>query len=264
MQQKQGLIAILDALGAANYSDEQIAQFLRSRQVVLTLLANNAELKALSGFVLPGRVTTFTFNDTVLIVYGTDAMPTFDDVHHFCILLRRFQVDSLLHGILFRGSLSVGKFHVDDESNTVMGAAVTDAAAWYDRAEWVGINATPYASLYVQSLLDQNGGDLDHLLVNWNVPIKEKGSRLLKALNWPKVFVAPNITPCAPGENHRAKCATLLSVHGVPSGTELKYTNTMEYYDHCIKLRNEAVARRARPAGVVVKKLTRKRSTNKK
>jgi hypothetical protein len=56
-------------------------------------------------------------------------MPTSDEVRHFSILLRRFQVDSLLHGILFRGSISVGRFHVDDESNTVMGPAVTDAAA---------------------------------------------------------------------------------------------------------------------------------------
>src|SRR5688500_8871200 len=102
MQQKQGLIAILDALGAANYSDQQIAQFLKSRQVVLDLLTTNAEMKALGGRILPGSVTTFTFNDTVLIVYGTEAKPTFEDVRHFCILLRRFQVDSLIHGILFR------------------------------------------------------------------------------------------------------------------------------------------------------------------
>ena len=230
-------------MGAANYSTEQIAQFLKSRQVVLSLLATNAEIKALSGRIQPGQVTTFTFNDTVLIVYGTEAMPTFDEVRHFCLLLRRFQVDSLINGILFSGSVSVGKFHVDDETNTVLGEAVTDAAAWYDSADWLGINATPFASLFVQSLLDQTSGDLEHVLVDWNVPLKDnKGYRRLKALNWPKVFVVPNMTPCAPGENHRAKCATLLSVLGVPKGTELKFSNTMEFYDHCVKLTEHPTA----------------------
>ncbi len=246
MKQTQGLIAILDALGAATYSTQQIAQFLKSRQVVLDLLATNAEIKALRGRIQQNQVTTFTFNDTVLIVYGTETTPTFDDVQHFCLLLRRFEVDSLIHGILFRGSFSVGTFHADDDTNTVMGAAVTDAAAWYDSAEWVGVNATPLASLFVQGLVDQSGEDLDHVLVDWDVPLKDnKGSRGLKALNWPKVFVVPNMTPCVHGENHRAKCATLLTVHGVPRGTEMKYTNTMKFYDHCVKLRNAAVASRA-------------------
>ncbi len=255
MKQKQGLIAILDALGAANYSDQQIAQFLKSRQIVLDLLATNAEMKALRGTIQQNQVTTFTFNDTVLIVYGTEEIPTFDDVQHFCLLLRRFEVDSLINGILFRGSVSVGKFHVDDDTNTVMGAAVTDAAAWYNRADWIGINATPFASLFVQSLVDQTRGDLEHVLVDWDVPLRDTNdSRSLKALNWPKLFVVPNLTPCADGEHHRAKCATLLTVHGVPWGTELKYANTMKFYDHCVGLRNAAVARQTQQPGVVVRR----------
>jgi hypothetical protein len=241
--QKQGLVAVLDALGAATYSEKQIEQFSRSRQTVLELLATNAEIKALHGSIQPNQVTTFTFNDTVLIVYGTNGIPTLEDVRHFATLLRRFEVDSLLNGILFRGSFSTGRFQVDDETNTVMGAAVTDAAAWYDSAEWVGINATPFASLFVQSLIDQTGADLTHLLVDWDVPMKDRGSRTLKALNWPKVFVAPRITPCRPGENHRAKCANLLTVHGVPKGTEQKYSNSMVFYDHCVALREAAVAK---------------------
>jgi hypothetical protein len=30
---------------------------------------------------------------------------------------------------------------VDDTTNTVMGEAVSDAAAWYDKADWIGIAA---------------------------------------------------------------------------------------------------------------------------
>lgn len=150
--------------------------------------------------------------------------------------------------------MSVGTCHVDDETNTVMGKAVTDAAAWYDSADWIGINATPLASFFVQSLIDQVGESLEHVLVDWDVPLKRgNGSRRLKALNWPKVFVVPNMTPCGPEENPRAKCATLLSVNGIPKGTETKYANTMAFYEHCVKLRNEAVARQARKPSTVVR-----------
>ena len=38
MEQKQGIIAVLDALGAATYNDKEISQFLNSRERVLELL----------------------------------------------------------------------------------------------------------------------------------------------------------------------------------------------------------------------------------
>ena len=43
MEQQQGLIAILYALGAANYSDDAIKQFMRSRETVLNLLNRKAK-----------------------------------------------------------------------------------------------------------------------------------------------------------------------------------------------------------------------------
>ena len=73
MEQREGLIAILDALGAAVYSDQEIAQFLNSRALVLRLLAEKAESKAIRGDIDAKAVTTFTFNDTVLIVYRTES-----------------------------------------------------------------------------------------------------------------------------------------------------------------------------------------------
>src|ERR1051326_2080552 len=132
MDQKQGLIAILDALGASSYSEQEISKFLDSRERVLKLLRNKANAKEVRGEIDEDAVSTFTFNDTVLIVYRTLRPATLDDVKNFCMLLRKFEVDSLAEGILFRGSLSVGTFYVDDDTNTVMGTAVTDAAAWYD------------------------------------------------------------------------------------------------------------------------------------
>jgi hypothetical protein len=236
MDQKQGLIAILDALGASSYSEQEISKFLDSRERVLKLLRNKANAKEVRGEIDEDAVSTFTFNDTVLIVYRTLRPATLDDVKNFCMLLRKFEVDSLAEGILFRGSLSVGTFYVDDDTNTVMGTAVTDAAAWYDSADWIGINATPHATLVVKALIEQGNGKLEHLLVDYLVPLKARSPLLLKAVNWPKAFVVRGLTPVVEGEKPRAKCLSLLTNHQVPKGTESKHFNTMAFFDHCIEL----------------------------
>jgi hypothetical protein len=144
-------------------------------------------------------------------------------------------VDSLAQGIIFRGALSIGKFYVDGDSNTVMGTAVTDAAAWYDSADWVGITATPHATLVIRGLL-RGSRDLDRLLVDYPVPLKGDTSLDLKAINWPKAFYVKGLRPLKPGEDARAKFLELLTMHRVPKGAESKYFNTVEFFDHCVRL----------------------------
>jgi hypothetical protein len=246
MEQKQGLIAILDALGAAGYNDREISRFLNSRQLVLDLLRRKANAKQVRGDIDASLVTTFTFNDTVLIVYRTQKAPALVDVEHFCLLLRKFEVDSLAQGILFRGSVSIGKFYVDDDSNTVMGTAVTDAAAWYDSAEWIGINATPHATLAIQAMLEQHRRNLGHLLVDYPVPLRDRPALVLKAVNWPKAFFVRGLRPVGEGEDPRAKCLSLLAEHRVPKGTECKHFNTVAFFDHCVALWNEERKQKAR------------------
>ncbi len=247
MEQKQGIIAVLDALGAATYNDIEISQFLNSRERVLELLKRKANAKQVRGDMNIEFVTTFTFNDTVLIVYCTPGPATLNDVQHFCLLLRKFMVDSLAQGILFRGSVSIGNFYVDDESNTVMGTAVTDAAAWYNSADWVGINATPHATLVVQALL-HGSKDLDHVLIDFPVPLKDRLSLVLKAVNWPKAFYVKGLRPVKEGEDPRAKCLELLAEHKVPKGTESKHFNTVAFFDHCIGLYKEQLKQKRRTA----------------
>ena len=118
MEQEQGRLAILDALGAATYTDPELEKFLDSRGRVIELLHRSADAKEVRGDIEASQITTFTFNDTVLIVYRTRRLPRLADFKHFGLLLRKFCVDSLAKGILFRGSLSAGTFYVDDNSNT--------------------------------------------------------------------------------------------------------------------------------------------------
>jgi hypothetical protein len=204
--QRKGLIAILDALGAASYSDTEIDRFLESRSVVLDLLNVKAvndwtstQPPADAGLIPKSRLLVFTFNDTVVIVFLVEEGKevTTEDVQRFAIRLRAFMIHSFQNRILFRGSMSVGSFHlVDDATNTVMGAAVSDAAAWYDKADWIGIALTPHASMYVQTLIEQQSLDLNFILVDYAVPMRDgRGPLQLKAINWPKAFYVKGLRP---------------------------------------------------------------------
>jgi hypothetical protein len=135
-------------------------------------------------------------------------------------------------GILFRGALSYGDlYRVDDTTNTVMGPAVSDAAAWYEKADWIGIHATPRATILIRSWLQGSPDALKHVLVDYSVPLKEKGRMNLKAINWPKglyLSQKKNLTDAK---------AVLLSILGnvrsVPIGSESKHFHAIEFFDHC-------------------------------
>jgi len=227
---KNGVIAILDALGAAHYSDENIQTFLKSRENVLGLL--DKKIEGMPDRIERNDVTVFTFNDTILIAYRTDALPpTLKQIETFFTLLRKFLVDSLSNGILLRGSVAIGTFYVDDDSNTVMGQAVTDAAAWYDKADWIGIQATPKGTIVIQRWLEKHSATKGHLMVDYNVPLKDGETIRVKAVNWPKVFFVDGLTPCKSGEKAREKLLQLLSDHPVPLGTEHKFENTIAFFD---------------------------------
>lgn len=240
--QQQGLVAILDALGAASYTDSELQQFLQTRKLVLQLLRKK---------VREGSVTTFTFNDTVLIVCRTADTPTVEDVHFFCELLRRFEINSLNGGILFRGAFAIGTFYVDDLSNTVMGEAVTDAAAWYDSADWIGINATPKAAWIIDSLRGQAKRKMPAVLVDYDVPLRGAETLATKAINWPKAFVVRGLRPLLDG-SPREVLLQLLTAGRIPKGTESKYHNAIKFFDFCLKRwRENKRANAEAPPGVI-------------
>jgi len=117
-----------------------------------------------------------------------------------------------------------------------MGQAVTDAAAWYESADWIGIHATPHASLAVQRLLEQGQDSLDHVLVDYAVPLRGSPALTLKAINWPKIVLVPGLAPPGHPKQPRAKCLALLTRHRFPKGSESKHFNVVAFFDHCVAL----------------------------
>ena len=223
-----GWIAVLDALGASNYSLSEVARFRHSRKIVLGLLDRKVDDLRLD----KKGVTTFTFNDTVVIVLKTDDQADAKLlITPFFLLLRKFMVDSMNNGIMFRGAVAEGKFYANDKDNIIMGPAVADAAAWYDKANWIGIHVTPRTSLVISQDTEIRGISRDHIIVDYNVPLSVQPPLPVKAVNWPRAFSLPKISPCTNGENPRAKLLELLIAHQIPKGTENKYVNTLAFFD---------------------------------
>lgn len=227
---KTGIVAVLDALGASSYNQGEIGRFMQSRQIVMELLKEKAE-EAIT--LKKENLTTFTFNDTVIIALtSTDITPSAKEARSFLSIIRKFIVDSLQYSILFRGAFSLGRFHVDDTTNTIMGPAITDAAAWYDKSDWIGIMATPRASIWLQSMMEKSCSiSWSHLIMDYPVPLKVGSPQTLKVVNWPKVFSVPSISPCNDDETPREKFHALLRIHTVPFGSEQKFFNSIAFFD---------------------------------
>jgi len=233
-KKQNGIVAILDALGAATYTDEEVEQFLKSREIALNSMV--PKIADVGHRIDAKQLEFFTFNDTILIFLKTgETPPSLEEIFAFVGILRTFLVKSLENHIPFRGTWAIGTFYADSPSNTVMGQAITDAAAWYDKADWIGIHATPRTSLIVQRWMEKSSNPRKHLMPGYQIPLKGGAFVNAKAVNWPKIFLMPNATPCKSGQKPREKLLELLSAHPVPIGTEGKYANAVKFFDFAIK-----------------------------
>ena len=180
------------------------------------------------------RFGCFIFQDTLILTYLTDGDGDLKSLNTFGHVLRFFQCQSLLCDILLRGALSHGNiFKIDENTNTVMGPVVSDAAAWHQRAEWVGVHATPSTSILLQKIEEVQSGSMRFLFVDHDIPFKKGQEPLkLKAINWPKRMYLSN------GKDYRKARAQLLGVLariGAPYGSEMKHFNTIDFFDKIAK-----------------------------
>lgn len=245
IRKQHGAVAILDALGASNYSEPEIQRFLESRERVLSELSAWVEDTHGSVKIEPEELSTFTFNDTIVIVVRSGDQPIgLSKATSFAALLRKFLVDSLASGLLFRGSASLGTFYVDEDTNTVLGEAVTDAAQWYESSDWMGIHFTPRSSIELERMFLKQEATKEWVFVRYPVPLRAGGALDTYAINWPKIFLVKNLRPWNDAVAPRAKLLGFLARHRVPFGTEQKYSQTIRFFDHSINVESRRPKRK--------------------
>jgi hypothetical protein len=241
LRRKYGVVALFDALGSRNYTDAQIKKFLAARSQINETVTDLAKQlpdlfpterqREIKGMCLP---TIFTFGDTIVVTIELRSQRYFRG--HLLIvllLLRRYLFHAFEEGILFRGSYSIGFYIEDASTNTVMGPAVADAAAWYDQSDWMGVASTPHTVTVLDYHSLNRASNLIHPTINcrYQVPFKDGTTRSLYCLSWPGAFFDKDMWDAKKGEEPKKYVLRILKDLPVPAGTESKYENTKRFFE---------------------------------
>jgi hypothetical protein len=237
---KDGVIVFLDALGVSNHSIEESQDFIRNRDCIIKSVKDlSARLTSEKNY---GNLEVYTFGDNLLLAFEKREIigPPLVILGR---LLRYMMVKSMERRILWRGALSIGKYIEHKQSNTLIGPAIADAAAWCEAANWFGIMSTPYSGLVVKQLFDEMGEshklmkDLSETFIDYEVPLEGGRTLPVPAIGWPFELREPG-TVNLPGANAMSPLAIvykILSEVSIPSKTEDKYFNTIMFLNHCQK-----------------------------
>lgn len=229
---KKGIVGVFDALGAKNFTDEQLRAYINSHNVILKTLHKKADDQVQVRKLK--KPTIFTFNDTVIIALEIGDSDEYEAIKGFAVIVRRFISFSLTKALFFRGAFSIGTYRVSTEHNLLMGNAVTDAASWYEQPEFIGAIATPKMSMRIKGHTMADPKPPLNLFFEHDVPCKSPtGQKVQKlfAVNWPKAFFVPSLRPklCEP-KKELVCLLKLLSAREIPLRTEHKYENTIKFF----------------------------------
>lgn len=226
-KRRHGIVAILDALGASTFSEDKIKTFLSARSELNEIIKKQAKaLKKIGTIKTP---TTYTFGDTLIVVQDfTEGGHEGSEVFGFCILLQNYLYHSLEEGILFRGAFSVGAYIEDTNSNTVMGEAISDAAAWYEKSDWMGLASTPKTNNFLDFYDEIKQFRNPMFVICYPVPMRDGRNIDLYTISWAGRFFQDD----PPISNPRKKFLELLKKLPVPLGTESKFENTKKYFSY--------------------------------
>jgi hypothetical protein len=230
MIEEEGFIALIDVLGAKNFTTNKSKDFIRQRDEIIEKTKDyySATIEKIINDKTIVYPEIATFGDTIIFTWNVTSEYKYKTVHLMAIWLNRIMTLGLACNLLFRGALSFGEYIFDSNSNTVLGPAIADAASWYEEADWLGIIATPSCGFLIDTSSGFNKSrniDIFKWLVKYPVPLKSGKTLLLFALNWPyDLFI-----------DEKEVTANSLLSHifetNIPKGTESKYFNSMNFLE---------------------------------
>ena len=266
-----GVVVLLDALGASQFSLGECADFVRKRDEIMAEALESYlldEHRQLLKHDLAPNISAI-FGDTLLFAWNFDG----DDkaaskpvaLQFLAMWLAHFIWDGLKNQVFYRGAMSAGEIYVDASSNTVIGPAVVDAAAWYEQADWFGVIATPsfgigmdHFDLIKQGAANDNdsdeyrqysaacqalGGDTlcasmqedyySRAWVRYSVPLKTDQEKEMWVVSWP--YACLKLHGDSKGKAKGAFLEALASMSKpLPKGVEAKYEKSIKFFDHCV------------------------------
>jgi hypothetical protein len=232
---------MVDALGVRNATIDEARKFIESIDTIVrsvpAFVAGYAAGQSLAGGkkIKYRRLKLTTFGDTLILSWEVKPSELPQYLLHVGVSLAFLVALGLERRLLFRGAISVGEYI--QSGSIVLGPAVADVATWYDRAEWIGVSATPYCCQYL-SALEIEHGVFRQSFVRYDVPVKQEQPRELWSVPWPHhlAFSADEILK-PPSLSHYYAFVKKLSI---PKGTEDKFFNTETFVKSVLKEASES------------------------
>jgi hypothetical protein len=229
LKPKYGIVAMIDALGVRNATIEESITFIKNvKRLVggapgfMSAYLQKEESKHKKFQNEPPKLTTF--GDT--IIFSWEMKPEelskyFSDVGIFLSYVVESGIENQL---AFRGAVSVGNYI--QSGPTVLGTAISDAAAWYDVPEIMGVIATPYCGQFLNIANEQTAFP-SGAFKKYLVPLKGGISKDLWITDWPHLL---NIFSKVQNQNVYESYYTHMKEFPIPKGTEDKHFNTEIYF----------------------------------
>jgi hypothetical protein len=226
LKKRYGIVVLLDALGASSYSDDKIKKFLSARTKLNEILANQAKvLGNLGEMKMPN---TYTFGDTLIVTIELRSRKKITrHIYGTIFLMQNYLYYSLEEGILLRGAFSIGSYIDDNASNTVMGEAISDAASWYEKTDWIGLSSTPKTNNILEYHFENHKLNEPMFIHYYPVPMKDGREINLYTISWAGRF----FQDLEETSNPKKKFLELLKDQLIPPGTESKFENTKKYFN---------------------------------
>lgn len=238
LELSEGIVVMLDALGARNYNEEEVAEFIIKRELLLKSLEPTAEaiyqqFQAVHSKFVPTplpKPDVNTFGDTIVFTWSLPAYPD-----KGLVLASMWTAEAISKGmeiqLPLRGAIAHGKFLC--KGATILGPAVADAAAWYEKAQWLGVIATPSSSIQLEFLKDKFPL-MWFSFMPYNVPLKGGGVIPTWAVAWPWTFIWKEWEQKSSIPAREEFLATFKQFK-IPPFAANKYYNTLNFFDNYLK-----------------------------
>jgi hypothetical protein len=240
-EEKYGLVILLDALGVSNFGISEAISFAKKRD---ELIRETFPSKASEAPPIPRAEDVFTFGDTVLITYPIPKSDSHYDFSRCLEWICSFFYRAVREKIFFRGAISLGDYFINADTNTVIGPAVSEAAAWYEKHDWMGIVATPSLTIQTMHLASYAFRGELHIPTafgpnfSWLSPYSAPRSKIsslshdhdLLVLDWSRWGV---VRGSMTGTNFNPSLCFYRATRGItiPFGAESKYLNTTKFIE---------------------------------
>ena len=228
---KSGAIAFLDILGFKGIWAS------KSEDEILPLLLDIPKV-ALARYTKPSDDWPKTQAPEVTVLSDTIVVTIESDSPLSLLLLCTIVCDIIVHllkrQMFLRGAITWGAY--TQSGPVFLGPAIDDAAAWHERADWIGVITTPKASYLIERMgnkqFTSNGVPVEPFL-KYEVPLKNGQTVSLNTFNWPG-FLNPTLS-----DKSKTLEDSLIGCFSVQAPFDLevqrKYENTLAFVRHALK-----------------------------